>query len=65
MPHYRFYPIRNGGKRKPGRDLICSDDAGAAALAESMIPGNEAVEVWSGPRMVSRTSTSALKQENA
>jgi len=46
MPCYQFHAVPHRGERTDGRDIQCDDDGNALLLAETMVRGYAAIEVW-------------------
>jgi hypothetical protein len=54
IAEYRAYLIGIDGRIIGYEPIICTDDAEAFAKAQRLVDGVHAVEVWSGPRLVTR-----------
>jgi hypothetical protein len=54
VAEFRAYLVGLDGHIIGYEPIICTGDAEAIAIAHRLIDGGHAVEVWSGPRLVSR-----------
>jgi hypothetical protein len=53
MPEYRAYTVGTDGRFNGYEPLICADDSETIEKAK-LLSGQCPVELWSGPRLVSR-----------
>jgi hypothetical protein len=54
MAEYRAYLVGLDGHIIGFEPIICSGDSEAIAKAQRLLDGVHALEVWSGPRLVTR-----------
>jgi hypothetical protein len=54
VAEYRAYLVGLDGHIIGYEPIICAGDTEAIAIADRLIDGVHAVEVWSGPRLVTR-----------
>jgi hypothetical protein len=64
MPHYRFYLLTADDHIALRREADCDNDAHAIAKAAEVIGHYPALEVWDGPRRLTRlAATDILKHQ--
>jgi hypothetical protein len=64
MAHYRFY-FMNNDQFQRGDDMECADDDAAGVTALTLLEGAnggfDAVEVWSGDRLVGKYAPATIR----
>lgn len=60
MADYRLYLLNQKMKIFQSREITCDTDADAVSVAYGLQAECQAVEIWTGPRMVARVPRPAL-----
>jgi hypothetical protein len=63
MAEYRAYTVGVEGHFVGYQPLVCADDAEAITKARRLVDGHD-IELWSGPRLVTRLGKSGEGQKN-